>query len=693
MLGALAIGRTEIPGLLEGEDVLATAAALNALGASVTRGGDGRWTVDGIGVGGLAEPEDVLDLGNSGTAARLLLGMLATHPITAFVTGDASLRRRPMGRVVEPLSRFGARFVSREGGRLPLAVSGAVDPIPIVYRLPVPSAQVKSAVLLAGLNTPGATTVIEPQPTRDHTERMLRHFGAAVSTEPEEGGGRRVTVEGFPELTAAPIIVPGDPSSAAFPLVAALIVPGSEVTIEGVGINPLRTGLLECLSEMGADIALLNRREEGGEPVADIRARAGALTGADIPAERAPRMIDEYPILAVAAACARGRTVMRGLAELRVKESDRLAAIAAGLAGCGVHVAVEGDDLIVEGAGSPPAGGALIETQLDHRIAMAFLVLGLAAEEPVRIDDAAPIATSFPGFVALMTGSARDRLRRIPSPATGRVRVGAERGGKVFVVAIDGPAASGKGTLARRLAERFGLAHLDTGKLYRATALLVLDEAGDPADPVAAEAAARRVDPAAARRSAAARRGGRGGGLGGRRDPGGAPRLARAAARFRRTPSGIGARRGARRPRHRHRRLPGGGCQAVHHRQPETRAARRVKELREQGSAAIYEDVLQDLKERDARDSERRAAPLTAAPDAHIIDTTTLDADGVFERVCALVARALEEKEWQQSNYKPGRRLQRRALPRCSMNRSASSTVSKAPSSRAGSSRSRTTPC
>ncbi|TMJ63974.1 MAG: 3-phosphoshikimate 1-carboxyvinyltransferase [Alphaproteobacteria bacterium] len=401
MLGALAIGRTEITGLLEGEDVLATAAALNALGASVTRGGDGRWSVDGIGVGGLAEPQDLLDLGNSGTAARLLLGVLATHPITAFVTGDASLRRRPMGRVVEPLSRFGARFVSREGGRLPLAVSGAADPIPIVYRLPVPSAQVKSAVLLAGLNAPGATIVIERQPTRDHTERMLRHFGAAVSTEPEEGG-LRVTVEGFPEMTAAPIIVPGDPSSAAFPLVAALIVPGSDVTVEGVGINPLRTGLLECLCEMGADIALLNRREEGGEPVADIRARAGTLAGAEIPAERAPRMIDEYPILAVAAACARGRTVMRGLAELRVKESDRLAAIAAGLAGCGVRVVVDGDDLIIEGDGGPPAAGALIETQLDHRIAMAFLVLGLAAKEPVRIDDAAPIATSFPGFIAMM---------------------------------------------------------------------------------------------------------------------------------------------------------------------------------------------------------------------------------------------------------------------------------------------------
>jgi 3-phosphoshikimate 1-carboxyvinyltransferase len=404
MLGALAVGRTEISGLLEGEDVLATAAALNALGAHAAQVDHGRWTVDGAGIGGLAEPDDLLDLGNAGTAARLLLGILATHPITAFVTGDASLRRRPMGRVVEPLSRFGARFVTREGARLPLVVSGAADPVPISYRLPVPSAQVKSAVLLAGLNSPGATTVIEPQATRDHTERMLRHFGAVVDSEPAEGGGKRVTVEGYPELAAAPIVVPGDPSSAAFPLIAALIVPGSEVTIEGVGVNPLRAGLFECLREMGADIVLLNEHDEGGEPVADLRARAGTLMGADIPAERAPRMIDEYPILAVAAACARGRTVMRGLAELRVKESDRLAAIAAGLSGCGVDVAVDGDTLTINGNGGPPAGGALIETQLDHRIAMAFLVLGLATRLPVRIDDAAPIATSFPGFVGLMSG-------------------------------------------------------------------------------------------------------------------------------------------------------------------------------------------------------------------------------------------------------------------------------------------------
>ncbi|TMJ60203.1 MAG: 3-phosphoshikimate 1-carboxyvinyltransferase [Alphaproteobacteria bacterium] len=402
MLGALAVGRTEIRGLLEGEDVLATAAALRAMGADITRQADGHWQVDGVGLGGLAEPANVIDLGNSGTAARLLLGILATHPFTAFVSGDASLRSRPMRRVIDPLSRFGAHFLCREGGRLPLAVTGAADPVPQIYRLPVPSAQVKSAVLLAGLNTPGETTVIEPQPTRDHTERMLGHFGARVRIDPDSDGGRRITVEGYPELIAAPITVPGDPSSAAFPLVAALIVPGSDVTIANVGLNPTRAGLIASLREMGADITLQKQRTEGGEPVADLHVRAGSLKGADIPPERAPSMIDEYPILAVAAACAKGRTVMRGLAELRVKESDRLAAIATGLAACGVRVDVQGDDLIVEGSGNFPAGGARVATQLDHRIAMAFLVLGLAANQPVAIDDSRPIATSFPDFVPLM---------------------------------------------------------------------------------------------------------------------------------------------------------------------------------------------------------------------------------------------------------------------------------------------------
>jgi 3-phosphoshikimate 1-carboxyvinyltransferase len=402
MLGALAVGRTEISGLLEGEDVLCTAAAMRAMGASVERLGEGRWRIDGVGIGGLAEPANVLDVGNSGTSARLLLGILATHPFTSFVTGDASLRSRPMRRVTDPLSRFGARFATRDGGRLPLAVTGAAEPVPVEYTLPVPSAQVKSAVLLAGLNTPGETTVVEPQMTRDHTERMLGHFGATVRIAPAEGGGKRITIVGQPELVAAPIVVPTDISSAAFAIVAGLVVPGSEITVEGVGLNPSRTGLLASLKEMGADIAYLNERVEGGEPVADLRVRAGELHGADIPPDRAPSMIDEYPVLAVAASCAKGRTVMRGLAELQVKESDRLIGITAGLAACGVRVTVEGDDLIVEGDGRPPAGSAMIETKLDHRIAMAFLVMGLATTSPVQIDDARPIATSFPGFVPLM---------------------------------------------------------------------------------------------------------------------------------------------------------------------------------------------------------------------------------------------------------------------------------------------------
>jgi 3-phosphoshikimate 1-carboxyvinyltransferase len=401
ILGALAIGRTRIKGLLEGEDVLRTAAAMRMFGADITRETDGHWRIDGVGIGGLAEPADILDLGNSGTGARLLMGLAASHPITSFFTGDASLRRRPMARVIEPLTQLGARLAARDGARLPLVVEGALAPIPITYRLPVPSAQVKSAVLLAGLNAPGETTVIEPQPTRDHTERMLRHFGGDV-TVTDEGGIRRVRLKGQPELRAADLTIPGDPSSAAFPAVAALLLPGSEVVIESVGVNPLRTGLFETLREMGALFTTANERVEGGEPVADITVRAGPLTGVDVPAERAPRMIDEYPILAVAAAFAHGTTRMHGLAELRVKESDRLAAIAEGLAACGAKVAIAGDMLAVEGTGAPPPGGVAIASKLDHRIAMAFLVLGSAARAPTRIDDSDTIATSFPGFVALM---------------------------------------------------------------------------------------------------------------------------------------------------------------------------------------------------------------------------------------------------------------------------------------------------
>jgi 3-phosphoshikimate 1-carboxyvinyltransferase len=403
MFGALALGETRITGLLTGEDVLRTAAAMRALGAGVERKPDGTWLVCGRGVGGLAEPADVLDMGNSGTAARLLCGVLAAHPVFAVMTGDASLRRRPMRRVIEPLSGIGARFAAREGARLPLAIEGARDAISLNYRVPVPSAQVKSAVLLAGLNARGTTCVEEPEATRDHSENMLRHFGAAVEVE-AAGAGRIIRLRGQPDLRAADVTVPGDPSSAAFPLVAALLVPGSHVTVTGVGLNPLRTGLLLCLAEMGADIVATNRRTEGGEPVGDLTASAGPLRAIDVPAERAPSMIDEYPILAVAAACASGTTRLRGLKELRVKESDRLSATAAMLAENGVPVAVEDDDLIIHGGGNPPLGGGIVRTQMDHRIAMSAVVLGLASAAPVTADDGGFIDTSFPGFVALMNG-------------------------------------------------------------------------------------------------------------------------------------------------------------------------------------------------------------------------------------------------------------------------------------------------
>ena len=402
ILGSLAVGHTRIDGLLEGEDVLATAAALRALGADIARQADGSWSVNGVGIGGLQEPDLPLDLGNSGTGTRLLMGVVAGHDLTAFFTGDASLRRRPMARVTEPLQRMGARIVARSGARLPLALTGACEALPLTYATPVASAQVKSAILLAGLSAPGETTVIETLPSRDHTENLLRHFGGQVTSVPTPEGGRRITVRGQPELAAADLTVPGDPSSAAFPAVAALILPGSAIEIGGVGINPLRAGLFETLAEMGAAIAFNNRRIEGGEAVADLSIRAGALRGVTVPAERAPSMIDEYPILAVAAAFANGRTAMHGLAELRVKESDRLAAIAKGLAACGVEVAIEGDTLLVEGKGGRPEGGAVVEAALDHRIAMSFLVLGMAARRPVRIDDGATIATSFPGFAAAM---------------------------------------------------------------------------------------------------------------------------------------------------------------------------------------------------------------------------------------------------------------------------------------------------
>jgi 3-phosphoshikimate 1-carboxyvinyltransferase len=402
MFGALAVGETVVDGLLEGEDVLATAAALRAMGADIRRDEGGRWRIHGVGVGGLLQPQCALDMGNSGTSTRLLLGLIASHRVQATFVGDASLSRRPMGRVIEPLSQMGAQFTASPGGRLPLTIAGACPAVPIRYVLPVASAQVKSAVLLAGLNAPGRTTVVERIATRDHSERMLAGFGAAIEFD-DGPDGRAITVAGEAELRPQAIVVPGDPSSAAFPIVAALLVPGSRVVIENVGINPTRDGLIRVLRLMGADIELRDARTVGGEPVADLVVRSGTLRGIEVPPEIAPSMIDEYPALFVAAALAEGRSVMRGIEELRVKESDRIAAMAAGLAACGVAVEELPDGLIVHGSGGEAVpGGTTVASLLDHRIAMSFAVLGLRARRPVTVDDARPIATSFPDFLPLM---------------------------------------------------------------------------------------------------------------------------------------------------------------------------------------------------------------------------------------------------------------------------------------------------
>ena len=403
MLSALAIGESRIEGLLEGEDVLATAAALRAMGADIVRGADGTWIVHGVGVGGLLQPGQALDMGNSGTSTRLLMGLLASHGLTAAFTGDASLSRRPMGRVIDPLSQMGAEFTSSPGGTLPLMMRGACPAIPIAYRLPVASAQVKSAILLAGLNTPGVTRVIEPVPTRDHSERMLRGFGARIEIETDAAGTRHIALHGEAELRPQHIVVPGDPSSAAFPVVAGLLVPGSEIVIANVGLNATRAGLFAMLRAMGADLTFVDEREAGGEPVADIVVRASSLRGIEVPPGIAPSMIDEFPILFVAAALAEGRTIARGLEELRVKESDRLTTMADGLRAIGARVEELSDGLVIEGTGGAPlAGGATIAAKLDHRIAMSFAVAGLASRDTVTIDDMAPVATSFPGFADML---------------------------------------------------------------------------------------------------------------------------------------------------------------------------------------------------------------------------------------------------------------------------------------------------
>jgi len=403
MLSALAIGESRVTGLLEGEDVLATAAAMRAMGATIERLGEGEWRIHGVGVGGLLQPQNALDMGNSGTSTRLLMGLVASHAISATFIGDASLSKRPMGRVIDPLSLTGAEFTASPGGQLPLMVRGICPAVPISYRLPVASAQVKSAVLLAGLNTPGITEVIEPVPTRDHSERMLAGFGADLSVETDAKGVRHIRLVGEAELKPQVIEVPGDPSSAAFPIVAALITPGSEVTVTHVGMNPTRTGIFKMLEAMGADLAYSNERIVGGEPVADITARHSALTGIEVPPDVAPSMIDEFPIFFVAASMAQGRTITSGLDELRVKESDRLALMAAGLIAIGAKVEEREDGLVIDGSGGEPLeGGTTIASALDHRIAMSFAVAGQHCYRGTTVDDVTPIATSFPTFEAML---------------------------------------------------------------------------------------------------------------------------------------------------------------------------------------------------------------------------------------------------------------------------------------------------
>jgi 3-phosphoshikimate 1-carboxyvinyltransferase len=411
ILGALAVGESRITGLLEGEDVLNTARAMRALGARVERqenkgasNGAATWSVRGAGVAGFAQPDAPLDFGNSGTGCRLVMGAVAGCPIVATFDGDASLRSRPMRRVLDPLELMGARVgEAKEGGRLPLSLQGARNPLPILYRTPVASAQIKSAVLLAGLSAPGVTTVIETEASRDHTELMLKHFGAHITSIREGGHGRRIALTGQPELHGAEVVVPADPSSAAFPIVAALIVEGSDIVLTDVMTNPLRTGLFTTLREMGGSIEESEVRGDAGEPMAQFRVRASKLRGVEVPPERAPSMIDEYLVLAVAAGFAEGTTIMRGLQELRVKESDRLEATAAMLRVNGVKVEIVGDDMIVEGKGHVPGGG-LVATHMDHRIAMSALVMGLASDKPVTVDDTAFIATSFPTFIPMMRG-------------------------------------------------------------------------------------------------------------------------------------------------------------------------------------------------------------------------------------------------------------------------------------------------
>ena len=630
ILSSHALGQTRIHGMLESEDVLATAGALQKWGIKIDKQGS-EWIVQGNGLGGLSASSDVIDCGNSGTSARLLMGLAAGYDFTSFFTGDASLRKRPMKRVTVPLEQMGARITASDGLKFPLAISGGRLQ-PIEYKLPVASAQVKSCVLLAGLNTPGKTIVIEPTPSRDHTEKMMNFFGWPCEVETLAEGGRKISLQGQPANAKQDreIIVPGDPSSAAFPMVAALITPESEITLKNIGLNPLRTGLFTTLQEMGADLEFHNEREAGGEPVADITIKAGTLKAVDVPAERAASMIDEYPILCVAAACAEGTSRFRGLHELRVKESDRLTTMHQGLVACGVQAEIEGDDLII--TGGKIAGGVTIDSHHDHRIAMSFLILGLRSEQPIKVTGTDTIATSFPNFFDLM---AELGVQQPPAVEELVATLPDHR----LIIAIDGPAASGKGTLARRLAHELGLKYLDTGSLYRAVGLKLVYNDKAPEDETAALEAANSIELQDLRN----------------------PRLrqehvGRAASVVSAMPAVRASlldfqRRVAADDRGAV--LDGRDIGTVVCPQApfkffitanvETRAERRHRELSGQGITVVYDSVLEDLQERDARDSQRETAPLKPADDAMVLDTSHLDADGVFAQVMEVIeARLLQ---------------------------------------------------
>lgn len=632
ILSSQIIGGTDIKSLLEGDDVINTAKALRLLGVKITHKAKNHWHVQGVGVGGLAESQDMLDMGNSGTGARLMMGLVSTYNFVTFFTGDKSLRSRPMKRVITPLSQMGAKFEARDGGKLPLALHGTSQTLPIEYRLPVASAQIKSAILLAALNTAGTTTVIEPEATRDHTERMLRHFGWKVKTQKLPEGGVSISVSGHQELPRGEhsITVPGDPSSAAFPVVAALIVPGSNITIKNITINPLRTGLYDTLIEMGADITFSNKHISAGEEVADIQVKYSKLKGVTVPGTRAPSMIDEYPVLAVAASYAEGKTIMHGLGELKVKESDRLQAIYEGLAACGIKTSIDGETLSVEGA--TPQGGCTIKTNFDHRIAMSFLVMGMASKLPVHIDDGSSINTSFPGFAELMNSiggqiaidTPHIAITQTPHPLT---------------IAIDGPASSGKGTLARRLSEYLGFPYLDTGSIYRAVGLKLIYSDKDPNDKSAAREAAlsldehdlnnprlrqERIGMAASIISAI---------------PEVRAILLDFQRNFAKNPKGaildgrdIGTVV-----------CPDADLKIFITASLETRAERRHRELQGENIEVVYESVLTDLRERDERDANRAAAPLVPAEDAIIIDTSHLSAAEVFRQVLDITLKKIQK--------------------------------------------------